>query len=222
MLTKIFVIICAALASACALVAITATREHYDNFRQNPCVAPCWYGLVPGKSTREDAWNVLPGLPFIVPWTTAEGLVNRSNHDISWRKKWNLSIRDWIEIDSNDVVLGIVVQPDAPLSLGEVIQTMGIPAKIELYNVGAELSRIRLELFYPGQGFVCEVIVSEGGAFSPSYEIKPDMPVARVEYRIADASPDHLIFWNSWRTNYRVSLGQMQDWPGFGSVRPNP
>lgn len=32
----------------------------------NPCKAPCWYGLVPGESSFEDALSVVDTLPFIV------------------------------------------------------------------------------------------------------------------------------------------------------------
>jgi hypothetical protein len=37
-----------------------------------PCAAPCWYGLVPGESSKADVLRVLAELPFVDMSTISE------------------------------------------------------------------------------------------------------------------------------------------------------
>jgi len=39
----------------------------YDQswFTGDPCIAPCWYGLKPGETSKENAKMVVSGLPFV-------------------------------------------------------------------------------------------------------------------------------------------------------------
>ncbi len=222
MRTKTFVLVGILLTSICMVGLFIASRERFANFQQNPCAPSCWYGIVPGKSARQDVRRILPQLPFVQPFSIMEYVPARYDVGFSWLKKWRFDVRDWIELDQNDVVLGIVVHPDAPLRLDDVIQAIGVPEKIQLYAVGAETSRVFLSLFYPRQGLVLKVFVSDGHAYREAEEIGPEMPVVLVEYRVVDSSPKPLVFWNSWRRDYQLFLDTVQDWPGYGLIRVRP
>ena len=44
-----------------------------------PCAPPCWYGIVPGKSSVADTQRILGGLQFVRSFTDYSG------HFIDWR-----------------------------------------------------------------------------------------------------------------------------------------
>src|SRR2546428_740725 len=195
MWTKIALITAALLALTCVLVWVVAGRDTYANYQEAACRPQCWFGIVPGQSTREDARRILSNLPFIVPLSIIEDNPSRFGMAFSWLKKWTFDIRDWIELDEKDVVTGVVVHLDGSLHIQDVIQNVGVPEKVELYNIGVERPNVHLTLFYPGQGFVYEFFVPSSNSTGKTPEIRPDLPGILVEYRVPDRSPEHLIFW---------------------------
>ncbi len=219
---KLAIFMAMLLAVICALVLATASRETYVNYREAECSPKCWYGIVPGQSTREDARRTLTGLPFVVPLSIIEDNPSRDGLAFSWVKKWTFDVRDWIEVDESDIVSGVVVHPDGSLHLQDVIQTVGVPERVRLYDYGVEKSNVHLSLFYPNEGRAYELFVPTDSSTASAPDIKPDLPILEVEYRVPDTSPDHLKFWSSWRPNFRYYLDQTRNWPGYGPASFKP
>ncbi len=133
----------AALLTACSVLgeAPESTPSPYLEDRSTltgvPCAAPCWQGLLVGKSTEGDVRAALARLTFI------------DQHAVTWSSResaLSLDTREWVpatEVSAaclryphqpclmiqlvEGVVTGIVLQPNYDLKVGDVLTHLGTP-----------------------------------------------------------------------------------------------
>jgi hypothetical protein len=117
-----------------------------------PCAAPCWYGLVPGKSSKDDAPRVLAELPFVNQATIREEsyeLYGREEIAITCQFKNQNGFGVGINI-YDDIVRQISLASHG-LNLEDVAQKLGDPdhARVFLYGKG---TGYQVDIFYVRRG----------------------------------------------------------------------
>jgi hypothetical protein len=182
-----------------------------------PCAPPCWYNIVPGRSTAAEVRQILPALPFIADGSIEETRVTKALLEFRWRytDPWN---EDGIISLQNDIVVSIYGRPGFKLELREVVNRFGPPNGIIPFRVGGgdQPPYYTVGLFYPDKGLsfgTIELPVSE--VDTKQYPVKPDYIIGNVYY----CEPGSLEQLMESISPYYVSvwMKRMQPWQGFGT-----
>ncbi len=186
-----------------------------------PCQAPCWYGLVPGQSTRADVLATVQGLPFVDPRRVSE--VPASYWDQS---KQSLEPATLVRAECKrpggetcaslllfDGVLKLMyLSPPPSLTFGEAVARLGPPDAVRANPVNVASFYCDLGMIWkeraiwvaflngpPKKDQVKCVDVERGG------RVDPDLPVGQVIY----STPDDPLFTAAPGTS------GTERWPGF-------
>ncbi len=101
------------------------------------CTPPCWYGLIPGKSTKEDVIKEIQNLGFLNLDETKEKSIEIWSNSVNrfipgdeiqtiYKKPLNMLAVDFRTI-TDDKLYDIKVFPNFQISFYEVVDEIGIP-----------------------------------------------------------------------------------------------
>lgn len=96
----------------------------------NPCAAPCWYGLKPSETSRENAVTVVSKLPFINSSAMRESSTNvyfpfKIQHD---------NLQSGIVITFEDDILErIYITPNYSITIDQVVEKLDAPDGLLAY-----------------------------------------------------------------------------------------
>ena len=129
------------------LTACTTTPK-YDDLINSPCTAPCWYGVIPGKTSKDELVKLIPAFPRYQKnrstWLDDKSQVSQSVPETS-KALFAMSIGDslaglQIDLDEN-IVSSIRISSilnksfeykNLGLTLGNAISTFGKPSDLFL------------------------------------------------------------------------------------------
>ena len=195
-----------------------------------PCAAPCWYGLVPGKSSKEEVYRVLAKLPFVDQSTIREMPDYFYGKDI-------IAIRGEFKDGgghgvgfgfSESIVEDITFAPHG-LSFGDVAQKLGDPDHVRAFLSG-DVKNYQIDTFYVRQG-VWVRSYQTIGIFGNRYLVQGDkrgvllakeMQVDRLTYvSPADSLEEFFASRLSFRPDLVKSILEViSPWPGWGETAP--
>jgi hypothetical protein len=110
----------------------------YDQswFTGNPCMSPCWYGLIPGKSSRNDAISTAKHLHFI----NMDKVEVHSQRAFFPCKVPDYDNQDCIRMSfDNDILDTLWLTPNYKITFEQAVEKLGNPDGFSLYptNPGA-------------------------------------------------------------------------------------
>lgn len=200
----------------------------------NPCQFPCWYGVIPGKTTLVEARKILSTLKFFTSVQLSE-----ENTYPSWQGRGETTIIRWVDFDSTQlypnsisfyggVVDYISISPHIDFTLGDILKLYGNPQGIKLnYDVGLEQPYVdvTMDAYYPKFGLTVtfQLYSKQGDFYADSVEIQADAKGQQFSLHVPQS--DLETFVTSIYSNY--SSDQAKDfyskyiyptWPGLGAL----
>jgi len=177
-----------------------------------PCAAPCWYGLEPDKSSREDIYATLHKLPFVDQTSINEYITMGPNDEQDINVGWSCSH------PKNDTCGGsarfsanklesLYLTPGYILTFSDTVQIYGPPSYAKYFP--RMDPKCDLSLVWPTQGIS---ISGQLPKWCPSLdEIETGLPInPNIQViGISLESPDILQNWIA------QSHDGYQPWPGF-------
>ena len=178
----------------------------------NPkCVPPCFYGIIPGRTTLTQTLSLLGASPLQV---NPEG--NLRWQTIDPPRPWRPESRAadnfiWFQ---NGIVSSIRLVEQEKISLGDIVSRYGEPAAVAIGRPG-HVDLLDFMLIYPSQGLAFmgrkqPVSDDESQEFTPSPDILvvdriyfPPMPSGQLTKEVVE----------SWAASVLIDL---YPWPGFG------
>jgi hypothetical protein len=183
-----------------------------------PCAPPCWYGIVPGKTTGEEAWYLLRENPFVHQGSLARATDRRGRTDFAWQSSKG-SGPNRASLQDN-VVQVLAIVPDFPLTLSEVVGRLGDPPRVLAVFTPFEIADrgYHIVLYYPSQGVIVTVSTTRLTENNHAL-IESNIPVDALFYFPRGskdellAAADQFVPSALWSEGYRPLE---QDWHGFG------
>ena len=169
------------------------------------CQLPCWHGIIPGKTSIEEASTIIETLPDINRDTIKESVSSSAlgtdmvekfmsweSLEHSYQKGWLFSgdgIVDWIEVDL-----------PRELKLGDIVAVYGPPGGVIARNSG-ELDGYFLPavaFFFPEEQFEILVRLDRQGR---NPQIEPDLSLTGGRLRIeAVFNREPYVAWEGYRS----------------------
>ena len=186
-----------------------------------PCAAPCWQGIVPGKTSRSQVMQILRANPYIRDDSLEEAGTTEVGGVTWW---WSIPGRRlqpsilWQDNTVQEITLGLTYD----LTVDQVVNKFGPP---ESLNVGIggvpEHQYWIIDLYYPGEGIQFKAYTSESSSLlEPSTEVGvviyfvPSSLEERVadiySYGESDTSGQHVI------VSHIMNL--MRPWREYGDL----
>lgn len=157
---------------------------------QEPCAAPCWYGLELEKSSEEDVYTVLENLPFvnynsIKEWGTVWG-DDENAKEIFYDCQHPRKKRCGGFILSNDRLKQLWVSVNYNLSFFDVVQILGPPNHISYVPRSGEIAGCTLALYWPKKSIYIRSHQREGcpalDTLKKGVKIDSDTKVTYITY----------------------------------------
>jgi hypothetical protein len=189
-----------------------------------PCAPPCWYGIIPGETSYDEALKIIASLPFVKDIRTRED-------DRSTWIFWNANADSGSPSQSDggvetegDLVTFTLIEPfprypepcvarPAPkLTAGDVVKQYGPPEVAWPTFTGVEVIYFEVGLWYPERG----VAFYASGTFDPNREcLYQDSPIYRGEFTIPMTLDEYIDY--RFSPSYRGEFAdELVPWPGFG------
>jgi hypothetical protein len=173
-----------------------------------PCAAPCWYGLIPGKSTKADAHRVLAEMPFVDQATIREGSTGFYMGDAT-----AVTFRCPRQ-PSNRICGSIVVY-------GNTVQEIDLEPQW-----GAESSGYMIDLYYVQRGIIARRVAKTADRYiswsdGNSVVLAQEMQVSSLVYSPpAPSLRDGLTYRRMSPGRIEYLLEHLPAWPGWGKSVP--
>jgi len=184
-----------------------------------PCAPPCWYNIVPGKSTGDDVRRILPTLPFIDAQSIEERHFEENRSYFRWRYT-NPPETSGSILLQNDVVVMVEAEPGIKLALREVVDRFGPPDRVLPNNfVLPDGGYYAVLIYYPNKGLVFGTPrLPHLGYSAEEYSIEPTFPINTVYY-LEPATLEQLIInvHEIKPEQVKSVLGRTYPWQGFGT-----
>ena len=199
-----------------SLATLTAcTRNQMFLLESNPCNAPCWYNVIPGKTKKSELVGLLQSIPKVDFDSIEKRSVIKADDSYYWNFKG--TIEDWGRAIFNDDTISSIefsLSKDS-VPLENVIQIFGSPENILAIEQKAEHRYVYAYLNYPKKGI--SILITP--PYTESYThitITPDLYVESIWFY------DPLLF------NRLFSMGPIdvnnsdtinkkyQNWVGYG------
>jgi hypothetical protein len=162
-----------------------------------PCSAPCFFGIDPGESTKDEAISQLRKLGIKYS-RDANQLVNYSNIV-------------FIKYNSDDLVTEVIFQPSTIITMKDILDAYGPPDKVEiLYDPSSTPEHIYFDanIFYNG---IHSMITLQRQENWPGYSLTSDTKLGLIIY-------DEATVYNN-----QVYSTHIIPWKGYGLYQdPNP
>jgi len=135
-----------------------------------PCGAPCWYGLEPGISSREDSIKTVQQLPFIggngTPPPPKAGRIDLDFLSFPCKKPLNAYDSCVDLIFNNDVLDNINITPNYQITFEQAIEKLGSPDGFFVMPVDPAGGRCILQVLWKNKGLILLKQDSAQGIFS--------------------------------------------------------
>ena len=199
-----------------------------------PCQFPCWYGVIPGKTTLAEARKILSTLNFFTSAKFSEEYIYPSREGTG-----EITIIRWVDVDSthsyasslsfNDGIVDYIsISPHVDFTLGDILKLYGEPQGIKLnYDIGLEqpFVDVTLNAYYPKVGLIVtfQLYSKQGDYYVDSVEIQAS--AKGQGFSLNTPQSDLQTFIVSIYSNY--SNDQANDfyskhvyptWPGLGAL----
>ena len=193
---------------------LDADRVDRSLLTDQPCPAPCWYGLELGKSTRADVLATLRTLSFADPDTIQENAVgywDRFSHKSLAATVIGANYRSSRQqsaglIVANDTLLSIGIFPNYPLSLAQVVDHLGPPDYVSAI-MGLDRTTCYLELIWLNRQIVVGRTELNGQQLCDTLDsgksLDPNLIVEEIHYELPQ-----------WFSEIPAP-GRDHPWPGF-------
>ena len=154
----------------------------------DPCEPPCWQGLTPGESTKEDVEKALPNLAFIdqqsVKWDNDPYGWNGWIY-IDWRTQASKDVYDFtvLRINPEGVLNDISIRLDYSVKFRELVDRFGDPDGFYENPTGAESTDDIIRIVWLDDGLqVATMPVSRLFRAKGSQMLNMNSPIHVVSY----------------------------------------
>lgn len=144
-------------ASSAKKTVIEPNRNEDSWLTEKPCKAPCWYGLEPGKTFKEEAIIKTKELPFINPEVVTENETmfydSRLKESVSGQAE-NFDCKNYpgvlcVYMSFRDNILYQVLIPlDSKITFKEVVNRLGNPDLVMINRINPEGSGCTIGLLW--------------------------------------------------------------------------
>lgn len=181
------------------LAVLVGSARGRSSVLSNPCLPPCWQGVVPGQTDSGRAFETLAqmeGVSFrsIMTWEH-DGVTD----EIGWRFQHPFSDTAGYMHFENDVLTAISILAPGSLSAGDAIDAFGEPEEIWLSCVSGGINQpMRAAMVYPAKGLSLEIDLGVVPATGGQVEMDRSSPVSKVLFfepqRLEDVATSGLAF----------------------------
>jgi hypothetical protein len=180
---------------SCTPAGTPTSIPDFSSLLQSACSAPCWNGIIPGKTTKAEFLEIIPSLPLYkessVGWLDEKGQLSQNMPDTANSAAAMMIGKNLIGIYIKDsVVSAISLKPIADksgestnpeLTLEGIVKLFGEPSNILKGGACADFKCQNLYFIYPEKGliFIAESkdLVSQSGVFPPRIRVLPDLSI---------------------------------------------
>jgi hypothetical protein len=189
----------------------------------DPCVPPCWYSIMPGETSYDEALGIIASLPFVrdigthdrdrstwITWVARQRLDSPYQCDGSVETVDGLATHIVISPYSRYARSG--PSPVAKLTAGDVVEQYGPPEVAWPIITGVEVEYFEVGLWYPEHG----VAFYASGTFDANREcLGQGSPIYRGEFTISMTLDEYIDY--RFSPSYRGEfVDELVPWPGFG------
>jgi hypothetical protein len=139
---------------------------------QQPCAPPCWQGLIPGQSTRDDVSDFVETSDLIPDWRLEE-----KNDTIWWG--WTLNHRGYFRFDDNETLKSMSIFPNFQFPVSDILEIYGDPvatrSHVEHNPHDHDDFIVKVFFYYPQYGLLIEFKIKEGLSSASTVVLSPDM-----------------------------------------------
>jgi hypothetical protein len=165
------------------LITLNGCKSSLSNvIEDNSCLPPCWKGIVPGETNRQEALSIITKLPDVNQSNIKTGSIITNNDSISWNFPPRTGDKyGYIFID-NDLVFGLGFVPDKnALPLDAAIKYLGDPESIiAIYNQ-AEVPYLVVYFMWQSKGIVLASHV-ESFHYGDLFDVNPKTQISSFWY----------------------------------------
>jgi hypothetical protein len=188
-------------------------------FLSDRCDPPCWYGITPGTTTREEAMEILKTIPIVDMDTIKSLYTIPTNERIGWDGR-SEGMRYFGKLEfSSDIVKFIWLYFDKDITFDELITVLGKPEKALIFYVkGSERDTLSIDVLYPSRGIWFNDYYYTLDRKNP-IQIAEDEKVQSVYY--CDPEDLFVFFTSGPISDYPRDIIDkgLQDWKGFGDYQ---
>lgn len=164
------------------------------------CGPPCFQGITPGVTTREDALaNV-----------RAHKEIFGECGEFHSQYVQGVACSDFLSFffdKQNSQVIGIGFEPSDSLTLGQIVDRYGDPDKVIVYvDTPTHILYSSFEILYFDEGMILSYV-----ADIVTYAIQPDMPIYEISYQASDGVREYF-------DEFGIPSLKI-DWHGFGDYK---
>jgi hypothetical protein len=189
----------------------------------NPtCTLPCWEGIIPGHSNKNTFVNLMtrrfrpPG--SLEEYKRGSGIVIGSNYS-------NLPDKSILAYIQDDIIQAIDLDATSGITMGNVIEKLGAPAKIQTSAVGQHIAGYDVRIFYPQHGLVIHFAQSDYLSKDYHARIHPQLIVDEISLFPAGSIEDIFSIvrkFNGGTVVTPMHQVPLQDWRGYGDYEILP
>jgi len=198
-------------------VIVTLSVKAFENlFGDSSCAWPCWQGIIPGVTTRDEALQILNNSPIIVEISTRSNELAAGFDSINWKWVLDDSETTGLARSQNGIVYEIQLKTNQSISIGEIINRFGPPEKINIIDC-TEVPEGEFRywcgiLYYTKKGFSFHS--SWAGTWDEQdLKINPSDPIEII----ALIKPSTIEEWALFN-GLDISSFNLRDWEGYGGL----
>jgi hypothetical protein len=177
-----------------------------------PCTAPCWYGIVPDKSTESEALEKLQELPFVDHAKIKEDknvgvFIYPNTTKITFYYVSPSGTRCGLFVIMAGIVKDIYLDIRYPLQLKSAVNQLGQPGYIWYAPASPNGGGCEVFFHWPQKGIVLNTLSGQGCSFLDK-GMPPDLQIDNVQYQSQE-----------WETAARATCANFDciSWPGFSN-----
>lgn len=200
---------------------ITKTPPDKSYLLGNPCVVPCWQGIVPGETELETALTIIDQLQLV----KQESIDVYEEKSVSYRFTGGGSGTLRLQ---NSVVYRIEIRPDYKLTLKEIVTHFGPPDFVVVSNNSVEFFCYSVNIFYLTgiwvQTGVCKINSNLYTVLEYAAKVSGDMEVNRLTFFSPQGDLEQLLLGSlRFRPGIAAKVTQYaMPWKGFGFYYLSP
>src|SRR5574340_322551 len=183
------------------------------------CEPPCWQNITPGKSSSDEAYQILSDLPFLhtAPLATPKRIDSFRSYD-SWNFQNNIREGSGRITYFNDRVAYIQFHVNNNLRIGKMIDFYGKPELLSAISGWNDSRWLEVRWIYPEKGVLVTHFDHNWRPEGSYASITPDLPVYDVYYfdpELYDTLVETVFFQ---LTGQEVVQESIQPWVDYGLV----
>lgn len=189
--------------------------------RDTSCDPPCWYGIIPGKSAKDDVKLLLQKIPDVDPNSIEDTAITTGGiyDHIKWRSDSGDGDFSGVIYFRDGIVASIGIGPKkGAINLEDAIEKFGEPEFTYAYKETGEIDRMVIFLLYPTNGYM--LLYNSGQFRSGSDSIEPTHSIEYVDYM------DPKLFYELVTSHPFIGISQdlatlqlnMRPWEGYGDI----